>query len=151
MTAPTVETAIRMAIGKEEQARAFYATWADRVRDPGAAALLRDLATEEMTHKQRLERGLPLARAGASAPEPPGEHDPAETLVERDLTSEANTQDVLIVALKREQRAQELYASLAKWVADADLQRLMTALSAEEADHRRRIQDVYDALILTDD
>ena len=64
MNGSSLEAVLRTAIEKEEQARSFYATWAERVTDPGAAALLKELSAEEVTHRQRLEAGLPLARTG---------------------------------------------------------------------------------------
>ena len=143
------ETALRVAVEKEEQSRGFYASWAARVGDPGAAALLRELAAEEVRHKERLLEGLPLAQAtGVPAGAAP---DLSDFLVEHELSAVATTQDVLIAAIKREERARVMYLQLGKWVPAGALRDLLNSLADDEAGHKTRLEMIYDTLVLTDD
>jgi len=150
MSIESIVAAIALAIEKEEQAEAFYGDWADRIQDPGSASMLRELAAQEAGHKQRLEAGLAIAEGVEPGAVPEGIAS-ADALVEPDLTPQSTTQDVLIVAVKREERAEQMYAELAKWAPPGDLRDLLAGLAGEEATHQARLRDLYDTLVLTDD
>jgi rubrerythrin len=57
-------------------------------------------------------------------------------------------QDILILAMKKEQRAHELYKDLAEKNKDPDVVKLFSRLASEEARHKRAFEEMYDGEIL---
>jgi rubrerythrin len=59
-------------------------------------------------------------------------------------------QDIVIIAMKREEASRNLYADLAERFAGSDTGALFSRLSAEEAEHKLRFEKIYDDEILKD-
>ena len=57
-------------------------------------------------------------------------------------------QDILILAMKKEQRAHTLYTDLASKNTDPDAVKLFSRLASEEAQHKRAFEEMYDGEIL---
>ncbi len=57
-------------------------------------------------------------------------------------------QDILIIAMKREESATKLYKDMAARFQGTDIQKLFLRLSAEEAGHKLRFEKLYDDDIL---
>jgi rubrerythrin len=57
-------------------------------------------------------------------------------------------QDILILAMKKEQRAHSLYTDLAAKNRDPDVVKLFSRLASEEARHKRAFEEMYDSEIL---
>ncbi len=57
-------------------------------------------------------------------------------------------QDILILAMKKEQRAHTLYTDLAAKNKDPDVVKLFSRLAVEEARHKRAFEEMYDSEIL---
>jgi rubrerythrin len=53
-------------------------------------------------------------------------------------------QDLLIIAIKRETAARDLYTDLAGSLADPTYQALLTALAQEESTHKLKFETAYD-------
>ncbi len=140
---PTLQGIIRLAATKEAQAYAFYADAANKAASPAAKALLQELANEELSHKEQLEHldpasivSVPQACAkslGISA-----------FLVDKPVKADASFQDILIYAMKREERAERFFADLAASMPAGDTKRLFHALQNEEARHKNHLERLYD-------
>jgi rubrerythrin len=57
-------------------------------------------------------------------------------------------QDILILAMKREEQATRLYADMSKKVDDPQLQNLLLTLAREEAKHKNKLETEYDENVL---
>ena len=137
---------VKVAAAKEAEAYAFYADAAGKAQNPGARSLLRELADDELEHKEHLETLDPT-----QLPEPDGDAVKSlgisEFLVERPIRAHAAFQDIMIHAMKREERAERFFADLADAMPDGDLKRLFVALRDEETQHKARLEQLYDEIV----
>lgn len=143
---PTLQGIIRLAATKEAEAYAFYADAATKADSPAAKALLLELANEELGHKERLEHVDP-----ASVVSVPQEQAKSlgisEFLVDKPIRTDASFQDILIYAMKREERAERFFADISASMPAGDMKQLFRALQSEEARHKTRLERVYDDVI----
>ena len=72
----------------------------------------------------------------------------SDYLVEGDLTDSMNYQDIIILAMKREEKSHNLYTHLAERVTDGDLKNLFLKLASEEAKHKLHFEKIYDDDVL---
>ena len=145
----SVDEILDYAIDQEQQAADFYASLAGRAEKAGMKEVLMDFAEEEKRHKEVL-----LAVKN-------GEHELtpeqevldlkiSDYLVEVDATDDISYQDALIVAMKRERAAYELYSDMAEKVPESKLREVFTGLAREEAKHKLFFESEYDERVLMD-
>jgi len=135
------------AMYKEIASQAFYIAGRNLTKDPGAKALMKELAEEELRHSQWLkelkERGLEKSQWHA-------EKIPnlmiSEFLVQRDTLAGAGLQEVLVFAIKREQQAVEFYSRMMGAIRDETAKGLCERLVHQELKHKLRLETFYDDL-----
>ena len=66
------------------------------------------------------------------------------------VTTNMDHQDILAVAMKREERAHDLYVTLASNTDDAELKKMFEVLAQEEAGHKLALESEYDEHVMTD-
>ena len=142
------EEIIRFAINKEEEAASFYEMAAGIARDP-MKAVFKELASVERGHKQMLENWNREKVAERKIKEIANLRI-GDYLVDASVGPDMSYQDLLIVAMKREGKAFELYTNMAKLSKDAESRQLFQALAQEEAKHKRRLETEYDEVILSE-
>ena len=137
-----------MAIQFETDASEFYATAADIAKDPSAKALLKEFASIELKHKQRLE-SFDLDEVAHEHHTVPSTHDlhVSDYLVDKEVTPTSTSQDIMVHAMKREQKAYEFYARMLKVVTSDDVRNLFEELAAEELEHKEKIEIEYDDVV----
>jgi rubrerythrin len=74
----------------------------------------------------------------------------SDYLVEVDATDDISYQDALIIAMKRERAAYELYSDMAEKIPESKLREVFTGLAREEARHKLFFESEYDERVLTD-
>ena len=145
----TVDEILDYAIDQEQQASDFYANLAERAEKAGMKQVLLDFSAEEMRHKERL-----LAVKSGDHKLSPEEEildlKISDYLVEVEATDDISYQDALIVAMKRERAAYELYSDMAANIADEHLKEVFTGLAKEESKHKLFFESQYDERVLTD-
>ena len=72
----------------------------------------------------------------------------SEYLVEVEPNAEMDYQDILILAMKKEEQAQKLYANMAGNFPGTELETLFLKLAAEEAEHKLQFETLYDEHVL---
>jgi rubrerythrin len=145
----TVEEILDYAIDQEQQAADFYADLAQRVEKGGMKDILMDFAREEETHRDRLlavKKGEHALTAHAEVVD----LKITDYLVDVEATESISYQDALIVAMKRERAAFQLYSDMAEKVAEEDLREVFLGLAKEEAKHKLFFESQYDERILRD-
>ena len=116
----TVDEILDYAIDQEQQAADFYANLAGRAEKAGMKELLLEFAEEEVRHKERLL----AAKSGERELTPEQEVldlKISDYLVEVDASDDISYQDALIVAMKKERAAFELYSDMAGKVPESNL------------------------------
>ena len=143
----TVDEILDYAIDQEQQAADFYTSIAARAEKAGMKKMLLEFAEEENRHKERLlavkagERKLTPAKVVLDLKI-------SDYLVEVDASDNISYQDALIVAMKRERAAFELYSDMAEKAPDANLKQVFAGLAKEEAKHKLFFETEYEDRVL---
>lgn len=137
-----VKKIISTAIDREVEAYTFYRSIADKVKDKALKDLFAELAGEEKKHREFLQAFLTRDikqmkfaaghdyKVGDALPTPP-------------LTAEMKPLDGLVLAIKKELEAMQMYTQLAKAAADTETQLLFSQLANMERGHKARLEDLY--------
>jgi rubrerythrin len=145
----TVDEILDYAIDQEQQAADFYADLAVRAEKAGMKDVLLEFSEEEKRHKERLL----AVKTGERELTPEQEVldlKISDYLVEVDATDDISYQDALIIAMKRERAAYELYSDMAEKIPAGKLREVFTGLAREEARHKLFFESEYDERVLTD-
>lgn len=140
------------AISREIASQALYIAGQRKTQDPGAKALMKELAEEELKHSQLLrdikEKGL--AQAGWQRNEVLNLRI-SEYLTGGETLEGAELQDTLIFAMKREQQSIEFYSRLMSVMRDKAAKEMCERLIHEELRHKLRLEIFYDDLFYGED
>jgi rubrerythrin len=145
----TVDEILDYAIDQEQQAADFYADLAGRAEKAGMKDVLLEFSEEEKRHKERLL----AVKTGEHKLTPEQEVldlKISDYLVEVEATDDISFQDALIIAMKRERAAYELYSDMAEKIPAGKLREVFTGLAREEARHKLFFESEYDERVLTD-
>ena len=145
----SVDEILDYAIDQEQQAADFYANLAGRAEKAGMKDILLEFSEEEKRHKERLL----AVKTGERELTPEQEVldlKISDYLVEVDATDDISYQDALIVAMKRERAAYELYSDMAEKVPESNLRQVFVGLAKEEAKHKLFFESEYDERVLKD-
>lgn len=146
----TIDDIIKLAIEKEDNAHKLYSGMLDKINDPGARAMISQLAREELEHKEALER-LDVEKIKKVEPQKIEDLKIAEFLKDRKITDTSSLQDVLVFAMKREKESYEFYSKFAAEMADPDIKNVLGAFAQQELKHKRDLEAFYDDVIYQED
>jgi len=146
MKVTSVEEVLKFAVRKEADAAAFYRMAADR-SNPGVQKTFEELAKEEEGHKKKLEKFDPVKIEQMKVKETKG-LGLAELMEDVPYSSDMNYADLLRMAIKNEEKSQQLYLSTSKMIKEPTLKKLLLVLAGEESTHKERLEKIYDSDIL---
>ncbi len=138
-----------MALKKENHAITFYTALLDYVEQEGSKKLLNQLIEEETRHFKLLSEVLVTGhyeKLGA-----PSEHESLEMtdhLVQEEIHRASSPQEIIKLAIRKEEAAEEFYLSRIQFIDDARLKELYRRLAEEESNHRKKLLHGYDDLII---
>jgi rubrerythrin len=147
----TLEGALEKAIEEEKQSLKVYREAMKKVENPHARAILKDLAKEELEHRNVLEKALlgetlahldPEEAAGSSM-------ELTYFLEERKLDENSTAQDVMIYAIHEEKRSADFYQQMANHCKGAPMGELFLKLHQQEMTHLTRLEETYEKLYMT--
>jgi rubrerythrin len=143
---------LEIAIYKEVASQAFYEAGQNRTDDPGARALMRELADAALRHTQMLkELGERQWKGDEWARDKIPNLMISEHLTDRDKLEGASLQDTLLFAMKREQQALEFYSHMMSALRDKDAKLLCQKLAHDELKHKLKLETLYDDLFYQED
>lgn len=130
------------AINREVEAYTFYQTVADKVKDANLKKLFGELAGEEKGHREYLQKLLSrdITSLGFSATK---DYKVGDSIPTPPLTPDMKPVDGLVVAIKKELEAMQMYTQLANASGDAEVKKLFTDLATMERGHKTRLEDIY--------
>ena len=143
----TVDEILDYAIEQEQQAADFYASFAARAEKAGMKKMLLEFAEEEQRHKERL-LAVKTGERKLSPEKEVLDLKVSDYLVEVDASDNMSFQDALIVAMKRERAAFQLYRDMAEKVSDTEVKRVFLGLAKEEAKHKLFFETEYEERVL---
>jgi len=140
------------ALYKEIASQAFYEAGQTRTDDPGAKALMEELAEDERRHADML-RELKEQQWNSSQWH---SHAIPNLMISEHLTcgdklQEASLQGTLLFAMKREQQALEFYSHLMSALRDKEAKLLCQKLVHDELEHKLKLETLYDDLFYQED
>ena len=140
---------IKFAIDGEQEAIDAYTTASGIVKRNNMKEMLLGLARQERTHKTRLE-SIDQERVSEAAIVNVPDLKIADFMDDVTITAAMDYQDILVVAMKREEKAHNLYTTLASNTEDAELKKVFEVLAQEEAGHKLALEKEYDDNVLTE-
>lgn len=140
---------IEFAIEREREAVKFYRSLQQKVKFSAQVTMLKELEAMEEGHIKVLEE---LQKKG---PGNVGEKTVetlkiADYLVEKEPSDNMSFQDIVVIAMKREEKAEMLYNDLAGRMEGDERSAVLKRLAAEEAGHKLRFEKIYDEVVLKD-
>jgi len=144
MSAKTLGGLIEIAIEREEASYAFYLGLKDKVADKDVKEAMEFLATEELKHKEFLERYRD-GRYEASALQMahPVDYKIAEHFTAPDPDKDMDTKDVYLVAAHRELLAHNFYKALADLHPDGEVKEILEKMASQELKHKEKVEYLY--------
>ena len=133
---------ISLAIDREVEAYTFYRTIADKIKDNALKSLFDELAGEEKKHREFLQAFL---TKDVSKMKFAAGHDykVGDALPSPKLTTDMKPLDGLVLAIRKELEAMQMYTQLANAAADTETQLLFSQLANMERGHKARLEDIY--------
>ncbi len=142
MKADDAKKIISDAINKEVEAYTFYRGIADKVKDSALKSLFAELAGEEKQHREFLQgmltKDVSKMKFDASHDYKVGDALPAPA-----FTPTMKPIEGIVVAIKKELEAMQMYSQLAKLATDNETQLLFSQLANMERGHKARLEDIY--------
>jgi rubrerythrin len=133
---------ISNAITQEVEAFTFYSSVSEKAKDESLKKLFKSLADDEEKHKRTLEgyltRSADRMHFSASV-----DYKVADALPTPPLTPDLKPVDGLVIAIKKELEAMQMYTQLANASEDDEQKKVFLELASMERGHKSRLEDVY--------
>ena len=133
---------ISNAIEREIESYTFYRTVREKVTDENLKNLFNELAGEESKHRKTLEDFL-LKEPGKLAFNTQRDYKVADTLEVPPLSADLKPLDGLVIAIRKELDAMQMYTQLASLSVDPEQIELFESLASMERGHKARLEDIY--------
>jgi rubrerythrin len=142
MKAEDAKKIISLAIDREVEAYAFYKSVADKVDDKALKSMFAELAGEEKKHREFLQafltRDVKTMKFDAKA-----DYKVVDALKTPKLSTDLKPLEGLVIAIKKELEAMQMYTQLANASKDTETQFLFSQLANMEKTHKARLEDIY--------
>ena len=142
----SLDEIIRFAVRKEADAATMYWIAAEK-GNPGVKKIFEDLAREEEGHRKRLET-FDLKKLDQMELKETRGLGISDMLEDTPFSPEMSLADLLRMAIKNEEKSQQLYASTAQVVTEPALNKLLLILAQEESKHKEKLEKIYETDIL---
>lgn len=149
----SIEAIINRAIQLEIESETLYNNAAATVTDDAVRQRLQEMAVQERGHRRKLEdirSGNVRWAIRRSKAEPITDLRLSDHLVGGSLDPNADYQDVLLFAARREKTAHEFYKAMAEMVEDKLAQNLFEMLATEELRHKYVLEKTYEEVVYRD-
>ncbi len=149
MNSKKFDEIIDFAINREYDAMKFYQDMQGMVKFNSQKELLKDFELMEKGHAEILKNIRNTDFKEIEIPE-------IENLLISDYIVaskpylDMNYQDIIILAMKREEASYRLYNDMADRVGNQNIKKLFLKLASEEAKHKLHFEKIYDNEILTE-
>jgi rubrerythrin len=142
MKADDAKKIISLAIDREVEAYTFYRTVADKVKDPALKKIFTELAGEEKQHREFLQGMLSkdVAKMNFDAKK---NYKVVDAMATPPLSVDMKPLDGIIVSIKKELEAMQMYTQLANLSNDTEQKLLFSQLANMESGHKARLEDIY--------
>ncbi len=133
---------ISTAIDREVEAYTFYRSIADKVKDPALKKLFTELAGEEKQHREFLQ-GMLSKDVSKMHFDAKVDYKVVNAMPTPPLSMDMKPLDGLVVSIKKELEAMQMYTQLANLSTDTEQKLLFSQLANMESGHKARLEDLY--------
>ena len=133
---------ISTAIEREVEAYTFYHTISDKVKDAALKKLFGELAGEEKQHREFLQ-GMLTKDVAKMSFDAKKDYKIVNAMPSPPLSADMKPLDGLVVAIKKELEAMQMYSQLAGLSTATEQKFLFTQLANMESGHKARLEDLY--------
>jgi rubrerythrin len=141
MSETKLKATLEMAIGNENEAYEFYKSAASKTKNPSLISIFNELAAEELKHKSLLKGYLKDLKSLSF--KDTADYKISESLPLAKLTADMKYTDAIVLAMKKEEEAMNMYKNLADASADRTQKETFLELSKMEKGHKTRLEDIY--------
>jgi rubrerythrin len=145
-----IKEIIKQAAEQEDRAYKYYTDALKIVKDAAAKVWIKELADEELKHKKMLET-FDVSQIKKFKPDKIQDLHITEYLVDKDIEEVKDAQDLLIVAMKKEQKSYNFYVSMTKSTDNREVKKLCKILAQEELKHKHKLELYYDDIVFRED
>lgn len=142
MKADDAKKIIATAIDREVEAYTFYRSVADKAKDKALKSLFDELAGEEKKHREFLQ-GFLAKDVGKIKFAAGHDYKVGDELPSPKLSVDLKPLEGIVIAIKKELEAMQMYTQFANAAADVETQLLFTQLANMERSHKARLEDIY--------
>ncbi|PKN18583.1 MAG: ferritin [Deltaproteobacteria bacterium HGW-Deltaproteobacteria-6] len=133
---------ISLAIEREVEAYTFYHAVADKAQDKAIKSIFNSLAEEEQMHKITLKEFLNEAPDTMHFSES-ADYKIVDALPTPPLTADLKPVEGLVIAIKNELEAMQMYTQLANASTDQAQKNTFLELASMERGHKNKLEDIY--------
>lgn len=147
------EQLISLAIQREEEAYEFYTKSAEDATLKSSGKLLHELAKQEVGHKEKLMEALKGDVCDTFTCKTVAEIEDAglsKYLIDIPLDPSSTPQEILVVAIKREEGANNFYKALSELTGVSAHRTVFETLAKEEQRHKEILEQLYDDIFQPD-
>jgi rubrerythrin len=145
----TLETVIKYAVQREEEAVQLYTDAAKLATTISARKMFEELVADEMGHKNVFSK-MDLAKAEQYRASKMPDLGISKYLVEIKLKPDMTYPEILHFAIKTEENAYQLYKATAAATDDPHLKKILEVFADVELAHKKQIESIYDERVLTE-
>jgi len=151
MFEPSLKAILEAAINIEEESYRLYTMAQEKVNYPSSKELLKELAGEELKHKEKLsvliKNKAKISKLGSQA-KSIQDLKIVDSMKDVTLAEDADYQTILVYAARREKSTHEYYKSLTTVFKGTEAAELFSRLAKEELIHKNKIEREYDEYVL---
>jgi len=147
MTKEKFDEVIDFAINGEKDAVEFYHELQQKTKFEARKAMLKEFENMEKGHIVILENVRERGLENITVKEVTNLNI-SEYIVDVKPYENMTYQDILIIAMKKEEQAQKLYLKMASTLPGTELETLFLKLASEEAGHKLQFETLYDEHVL---
>jgi len=142
---------VQSAIEREIEAAEMYTKLAEQAEKQNVTVFFQEMADEEKEHRRLLTEFQETRKNVELKLEPVPDLKISQYLRDVEYDDDMSYQDALVMSIKKEEQARDLYRLLGDTNLDPEVQNLFNFLSQQEAKHKLRLEQEYDDAILTED
>ncbi len=143
MTMEKFNDILNYAIDRENEAAEFYRYMQDIVKFENQKELLKEYELMEESHARALKT-ISESSIEAISISQVENLKISDYVVEKQPSADMTYQDIIIIAMKREEAANRLYSQMAKSISEPKIKKLFEKLAEEELKHKLHFEKIYD-------
>ena len=143
MTMEKFNDILNYAIERENEAAEFYRYMQDIVKFENQKELLKEYELMEESHARALKTISESSIEEISISQVENLKI-SDYVVEKQPSPDMTYQDIVIIAMKREEAANRLYSQMAQSISEPKIKKLFEKLAEEELKHKLHFEKIYD-------